>query len=106
MIATDDNTNRLADEARRGQEAFDRYVKPKLRPEDDGKFVAVDIQSGSYEIDAEDYQATGRLMERIPGARIWLFRAGQAATIRIAQFGTSGVTRPEGAFSVRRTATT
>ena len=60
MTAADSNLDRLADEARRGQEAFDRHVKPKLRPEDDGKFVAVDIQSGSYEIDSDDYWATER----------------------------------------------
>lgn len=83
MTETDSSSDRLADEARRGQEAFDRHVKPMLRPEDDGKFVAVDIQSGSYEIDADDYQATGRLMKRIPGARIWLLRAGQPTTYRI-----------------------
>ena len=75
--------DRLVDEARRGQEAFDRFVKPKLRPEDDGKFIAVDIQSGSYEIDSDDYEATGRLMARLPGARIWLLRAGQPTTYRI-----------------------
>jgi len=90
MTATDNGSDRLADEARRGQEAFDRHVKPKLRPEDDGKFVAVDIQSGSYEIDADDYQATGRLMNRIPGARIWLLRAGQPTTYRIVRLGFEG----------------
>ena len=80
----------LAEDARRGQEAFDRYVKPKLRPEDNDKFVAIDIQSGSYEIDADDYQATGRLMTRIPGARIWLLRAGQPTTYRIVRLGFGG----------------
>ena len=72
--------DRLAEEARQGQEAFDRFVKPRLRPDVDGKFVAVDIQSGNYEIDADDYQATGRLMARLPGARIWLFRAGHTTS--------------------------
>ena len=78
-----DQSERLAEDARRGQEAFDKHVRSKLRPEDDGKFVAVDIQSGSYEIDADDYQATGRLMTRLPGARIWLFRAGHPTTYRM-----------------------
>jgi hypothetical protein len=52
MATAETTNNRLAEEARLGHEAFDQFVKPKLRPEDDGKFVAVDIQSGSYEIDA------------------------------------------------------
>ncbi len=84
------NTERLADEARSGQKAFDRHVKAKLRPKDDGKFVAVDIQTGSYEIDADDYQATGRFTSRMPGARIWLLRAGQPTTYRIVRLGSNG----------------
>ena len=91
IVATAENTsNRLAEEARRGQEAFDQFVKPKLRPDDIGKFVAIDIQSGSYEIDADDYQATGRLMARLPGARIWLLRAGHPTTYRIVRLGPGG----------------
>ena len=90
MATAETTNNRLAEEARRGQEAFDQFVKPKLRPEDDGKFVAVDIQSGSYEIDADDYQATGRLMARLPGARIWLLRAGHPTTYRIVRLGPGG----------------
>ena len=90
MITTMDPTHRLAEEARLGQEAFDLHVKSKLRPEDDGKFVAVDIQSGSYEIDADDYQATGRLLARLPGARIWLLRAGHPTTYRIVRLTPKG----------------
>ncbi len=90
MTTTMKPADHLAEEARRGQEAFDLHVKPKLRPEDDGKFVAVDIQSGNYEIDADDYQATGRLMARLPGARIWLLRAGNPTTYRIVRVGPNG----------------
>lgn len=86
MTATD-HSEKLADEARRGREAFDRHVRPKLRPEDDGKFVAVDIPSGEYELDADDYQATERLLVRIPEARIWLFCVGQPTTYRIVRLG-------------------
>lgn len=90
MATVESTREQLADEARRGQEAFDRFVRPKLRPEDDGKFVAIDIQSGSYEIDSDDYQATGRLMARLPGARIWLLRAGHPTTYRIVALGPAG----------------
>jgi hypothetical protein len=73
----------LAEEARLGQEAFELHVRPVLRPEDDGKYVAIDIETGDYEIDADDYSATGRLLARRPGARAWLLRAGHATTYRI-----------------------
>ncbi|HEX3148898.1 MAG TPA: hypothetical protein VHR66_12525 [Gemmataceae bacterium] len=92
MPTTQTPSDRLADEARRGQEAFDQFVKPNLRPEDDGKFVAVDIQSGKYEIDADDYQATERLAVRIPNARIWLLRAGYPTTHRIVRIANGNAT--------------
>jgi hypothetical protein len=44
--------------SRRGQEIYDRDVHPALRPEDEDKFVAIDIESGSYEIDRDDFTAT------------------------------------------------
>ena len=40
--------DRLAEDARRGQEAFDRHVRPQLRPEDDSKFVAIDMDGLKY----------------------------------------------------------
>jgi hypothetical protein len=57
-------------------------VRPLLRPEDDGKFVALDIDTGEYEIDADDYTAVMRLRTRKPGAEIWLERAGQPAAYK------------------------
>ncbi len=84
-------TDNLVEDARRGQEAFDRYVRPILQLEDDGKFVAIDIQSGSYEIDPDDYLATGRLLARLPAARIWLMRAGQATAYRMRKQTAGGV---------------
>jgi len=36
-----------------------------------------------FEIDADDYAATGRLLARRPGTRVWLMRAGRAAAYRM-----------------------
>ena len=69
--------------ARLGGEVFDRRVRPSLRPEDDGKFVAIDVLSGEYEIDSDDYAAVTRLRARVPSADVWLARAGSPATCRI-----------------------
>lgn len=73
----------LDDLARLGAEVFDRSVRPSLRPEDDGKFVAVDVMSGEYEIDANDYAAVTRLRSRVQGADVWLERVGSRTTCRI-----------------------
>ena len=68
---------------RLGPLAYDRYVRPNLRPEDDGKFIALDVDTGEYELDASDYVATTRLLDRRPGARVWLMCAGLPATCKI-----------------------
>ena len=77
-------TNRTLDElADLGKDIFDRQVRPALRPEDDGKFVAIDVETGDYEMDEDDYTAVARLRARLPGADMWLMRAGFPATYRI-----------------------
>lgn len=65
--------------ARLGAEVFDRQVRPALGPEDDGKFVAVDLDTGECEVDEDDYTALTRLRARRPDAEIWLGRVGQPA---------------------------
>ncbi|MBY0523553.1 MAG: hypothetical protein K2R98_09135 [Gemmataceae bacterium] len=69
--------------ARRGEETFTRQVRPTLRPEDDGKFVAIDVESGNFEVDEDEYAAVARLHGRVPGAQVWLVRAGYPATHRL-----------------------
>lgn len=78
--------------SQKGNEIFDQDVQPVLRPEDENKFVAIDIDSGAYEIDADDYTATERLLARQPQAQIWLVRVGQDTAYRIGgAFASGGV---------------
>ena len=75
---------RTSDEvARLGGEILERRLRPILRPEHDGKFVAIDIKTGEYEIDKDDYAAVLRLRTRLPSAEIWLGCIGQPAAYRI-----------------------
>ena len=76
--------------ARRGNEIYVRDVEPALRKEDEGKFVAIDVDSGGYEIDEDDYTATDRLLARFPDAQIWLLRAGEPTTYVIRHRSTAG----------------
>lgn len=69
--------------ARLGAEVFDRRVRPSLRPEDDGKFVALDVETEDYEIDADDYAAVTRLRSRRPTASIWLEQVGEPTAYRL-----------------------
>jgi hypothetical protein len=62
--------------ARRGDAIYESDIRPHLQTEDDGKFAAIDIESGLYEIDADELKAGDRLCVRIPEAQIWMVRIG------------------------------
>jgi len=80
MPATKRTLNELAS---LGEDIFNRQIRLALRPEDDGRFIAIDVESGDYEIDGADYAAITRLRARKPTADIWLMRAGHKAAYRI-----------------------
>jgi len=69
--------------AQRGRVLYQEKIKSKVIDKDIGKFVAIDIETGDYEIDHDDYKATQRLLERQPEAQIWLVRVGERTTYRI-----------------------
>ena len=82
MSATE--TRRTLEEVGRlGDEAILRYVTPNVRPQDDGKFVAIDVDSGEYELDADDLGAMNRLLARRPTAEVWLGCIGQPSAYKI-----------------------
>jgi hypothetical protein len=69
--------------AAQGQQIYEQLAATSLRPEDDGKFIAIDVNSSAYEIDADDYTATDRLIGRRPDAAMWLGRVGRRAAYRL-----------------------
>ncbi len=69
--------------ARRGEAIYERDIRPRLSAADDGKFVAIDIETGDYEVDSNDFEATERLVTRRPGSQMWLVRVGHRAAYRI-----------------------
>jgi hypothetical protein len=62
--------------ARRGDEIYENQILPHLKKEDMNKFVAIDIESGAYELDADELTACDKLTARIPEAQTWLVRVG------------------------------
>jgi hypothetical protein len=77
--------------ARRGQELYEKKVLPCLKPDDDGKFVAIDIETGNYEINGDDYAATERLLDRHADAQIWMMRVGQRAAYSLGGQSITGI---------------
>lgn len=69
--------------ARRGDEIYERSVHPRLVPEDQGKFVAIDIETGAFEVDKDEIVAANRLLDRHDDAQIWFRRVGARYLHRI-----------------------
>jgi hypothetical protein len=62
--------------ARRGDEIYEQVVASSVRPEDKGKFVVIDIETGDFEVDRDELAAADRVRDRNPDAQLWLRRVG------------------------------
>jgi hypothetical protein len=62
--------------ARLGDAIYETQLRPALKKGDEGKFVAIDIETGAYELDRDELAASDRLLARVPNAQIWLRRIG------------------------------
>lgn len=62
--------------ARRGDEVYERVVRPNLKPEDFDRFVAVDIETEQWAIDDDELEACNQLRHRVSDAQIWMVRVG------------------------------
>jgi hypothetical protein len=68
--------------ARRGDAIYETKVRPHLKPKDKGKFAAIDIETGEFELDKDEMNAGDKLEARIPHAQIWMVRVGFPYTRR------------------------
>jgi len=69
--------------ARRGDALYDRDLRPSIEPGNEGKFVAIDIETGEYEFDPDELAASDRLLARVPDAQTWLRRISSRYARRI-----------------------
>jgi hypothetical protein len=67
----------------RGTEIYELKIRQSLDETHDGMFVAIDIDSGDFELDEDDLTATLRLRGRKPFADVWLMMAGFRSAYRI-----------------------
>ena len=68
--------------ARRGDAIYEQEILPKLTAKDIGKFVAIDIETGTYEMATDEMSAGDKLRRRLPEAQIWMVRVGHPSTRR------------------------
>ena len=71
------------DVVRRGQELYEQQIQPQVEAENRGKFLILDVETGQYEIDAEDLTASKRLLARVPSAVLYGVRVGSPTAYRL-----------------------
>lgn len=69
--------------ARRGDEIYAQQVRPQVEANNQGKIVAIDIETGAYALDETAVAASRRLLAQQPDAEVWLVRIGHRALHRI-----------------------
>ena len=58
----------------------DNSLRAKLETEENtGKTFAIDIETGDYEMDADEINAVHRALAKHPGAALWTLRIGYDA---------------------------
>jgi hypothetical protein len=77
--------------ARRGDEIYERELRSLLEAEHQGEFVAIDIETGTYETNTDELTVSDRLLARVPNAQIWLRRIGSRYSHRFGSFPRASV---------------
>jgi ribosomal protein L16/L10AE len=62
--------------ARRGDEIYESQVRSQVEEGNHGRIVAIDIETGAFEVDSNEIEACDRLEARYPDAQIWIVRVG------------------------------
>ena len=76
--------------ARRGQALYEQRVRPQVEEGNRGRIVAIDIETGEFEVADDPLAASDQLFARCPDAQPWLVRIGHRALHR---FGRMSVAR-------------
>ena len=69
--------------ATRGEALYEQRIRPHVEPTHQGQFVVVDIETGDYEIDAEDVQALQRAKAKHPDGAFYIVRIGAPTAYRL-----------------------
>lgn len=78
--------------AGRGTDLYEHQVRPQVEAGNHGKVVALDVDSGNFEVAADTLTAADRLLARYPDAQIWFTRIGHRGVHRFGPRATTRVT--------------
>jgi hypothetical protein len=73
------------DLARRAKDLYERRIRERVEADADneGRFVAVDVESGDYEVTDDALMASTGLRNRRPKASVYLMRVGRPTAFRL-----------------------
>jgi hypothetical protein len=75
--------------ARRGHEIYDSQVRSQVEADNYGRIVAIDIETGAFEVAKDSLTASDILLAKHPDAQIWFVRIGHRAVHRVGSVGSS-----------------
>jgi len=73
--------------AHRGTTMYEGHVRPRVEAGNRGKIVAIDVDSGEFEVAEDGLTAARRLRARRTDAQIWCEKIGYPAVHRFATCG-------------------
>ncbi|MEO0769209.1 MAG: hypothetical protein AAFY72_07195 [Cyanobacteria bacterium J06649_4] len=65
--------------AKRGQKLYESGIRQQVEVGNESKIVAIDIETGAFEVDDDVLSATNRLFEQSSDAQPWVIRIGHRA---------------------------
>ena len=77
--------------AQRGDLIYQTQIRPQVEADNHGKIVAIDIETGDFEVANSPMLAVDQLYERKPDAQPWVIRIGHRAVFR---FGSRTLKKP------------
>jgi hypothetical protein len=68
--------------AQRGDVLYDSQIRSQVEEDNHGKIVAIDIETGAFEVADDLLTASKLLCARVPDAQTWFVRIGHSAVDR------------------------
>lgn len=69
--------------ARRGQALYDQQIRAQVEADHPGEFLVLNIETGEYEIDANELAALQRAKTQNPAAAFYILRIGSPVAYRL-----------------------
>ncbi|MEX2140716.1 MAG: hypothetical protein WD894_15750 [Pirellulales bacterium] len=68
---------------RRGQDLYERNIRARVEPENKGKMLAIDVDSGEYSLADDSLTALDQIKAKSPDASVYILRVGFPTAVKI-----------------------